>query len=76
MPDLPVYVLDSYAILALFGAETGADQVQALLHDAAQSKVHVYMSQRVYGKSQTDGFGPHIGLKSAKNSIFSWIKWC
>ena len=45
MPDLPVYVLDSYAILALFEAETGADQVQAILHDAAQSKARVYMSQ-------------------------------
>ena len=45
MPDLPVYVLDSYAILTLFEAEAGVDQVEAILNDAVQNNAHLYMSQ-------------------------------
>ena len=45
MPDRPVTVLDSYAVLALFEAEAGADQVQAVLGDADQGRVRVCMSE-------------------------------
>ncbi|MDA0748642.1 MAG: type II toxin-antitoxin system VapC family toxin [bacterium] len=45
MPEIPVFVLDSYAILALLEAEAGADQVQTCLDDATQNKVHVVISQ-------------------------------
>ena len=45
MPDPPVTVLDSYAVLALFEAEAGADQVQTILRDAEQGQARVCMSQ-------------------------------
>ncbi|MDP6779098.1 MAG: type II toxin-antitoxin system VapC family toxin [Candidatus Latescibacteria bacterium] len=45
MPDPPVTVLDSYAVLALFGAEAGSDQVQAILRDAEEGRACVCMSQ-------------------------------
>jgi len=45
MPDPPVTVLDSYAVLALLDAEAGADQVQAILRDAEQGRGRVCMSQ-------------------------------
>ena len=37
------YVLDSCAIIALFGNEEGADVVERLLSDAAQSRTDIFM---------------------------------
>ena len=38
------YVLDSYAILALLGRESGADEVSRLLHEGQESKSHLLMT--------------------------------
>ena len=38
------YVLDSFAMLAFFRNETGADKVKQLLHDAAADKYELYMT--------------------------------
>jgi predicted nucleic acid-binding protein len=38
------YVLDSYALLAYFGAESGSEQVRRLLEAAKEGKCHLYMS--------------------------------
>ena len=45
MPEIPTYIMDSYAMLALFEGESGADQVQGCLNDAATKKAQVLMSQ-------------------------------
>ena len=37
------YVLDSYALLAYFGAEPGAEQVRKLLEAAKEDKCRLYM---------------------------------
>jgi ribonuclease VapC len=41
---LSVYVLDSFAMLALMRLEPGADQVTALLREAEQETTRVFMS--------------------------------
>src|SRR5690348_6834086 len=38
------FVLDSYAMLAFFRNESGADKVKQLLHDAAADKYELYMT--------------------------------
>jgi ribonuclease VapC len=38
------FVLDSYAMLAFFRNETGADQVKQLLHDTAADKYELFMT--------------------------------
>jgi len=38
------YVLDSYAMLAFFRNEAGAEKVKQLLHDAAADKYELYMT--------------------------------
>ena len=42
--DLPRYVLDSFALLAYFGAEPGESQVKAVLTRAAACQAVTYLS--------------------------------
>jgi ribonuclease VapC len=42
--DLPRYVLDSFGLLAYFGAEPGELQVRAILGRAAAGQVEAYLS--------------------------------
>jgi ribonuclease VapC len=42
--DLPRYVLDSFALLAYFGAEPGESQVKAVLTRAAAGQAATYLS--------------------------------
>ena len=42
--DLPRYVLDSFALLAYFGAEPGESQVKAVLTRAAAGQTVTYLS--------------------------------
>ena len=42
--DLPRYVLDSFGLLAYFGAEPGASQVKTVLARAAAGQVEAYLS--------------------------------
>ncbi len=42
--DLPRYVLDSFALLAYFGAEPGESQVKAVLTRAVAGQVVTYLS--------------------------------
>ena len=48
--DPPRYVLDSFALLAHFGAEPGGPQVQALLAAATADQAMVYLSVINYGE--------------------------
>ena len=48
--DRPRYVLDSFALLAYFGAEPGGPQVQALLAAAAADQAVTYLSVINYGE--------------------------
>ena len=48
--DLPRYVLDSFAMLAYFGAEPGGPRVEALLASAAMKQTIVYLSVINYGE--------------------------
>ena len=48
--DLPRYILDSFALLAYFGAEPGGPQVEALLASAAMKQTMVYLSVINYGE--------------------------
>ena len=48
--DRPRYVLDSFALLAYFGAEPGGPRVQALLAAAAADQVVVNLSVINYGE--------------------------
>ena len=48
--DRPRYVLDSFALLAYFGAEPGGPQVQALLRAATADQAVVYLSVINYGE--------------------------
>jgi predicted nucleic acid-binding protein len=44
--NLPItgdYVLDSFALIAYFGAESGGQQVRVLLEAASEGKCHLYM---------------------------------
>lgn len=41
---MPNYVLESYAMLAFFRNETGAEKVKQLLHAAAADKYELYMT--------------------------------
>ena len=41
---MPVFVLDSYAVLAFFRNETGRAVVQKLLNDAVADRVELYMT--------------------------------
>ncbi|CAN5745956.1 type II toxin-antitoxin system VapC family toxin [soil metagenome] len=54
------YVLDSYALLAFFRNETGADAVEALLNEAAEDKNELYLAtvnagEVFYMSSRKDG---------------------
>lgn len=42
--ELPIYVLDSYALLAFLGGETGIKRVKEVLSDAAQGNCQVLHS--------------------------------
>lgn len=42
--NLPEHVLDSYALLAYFGAEPGADRVKSLLEAASLGKCRLFLS--------------------------------
>lgn len=42
--EIPVYVLDSYAMLAYLGGETGMKRVMEVLSDAAQGHCQVFHS--------------------------------
>ncbi len=48
--ELPRYVLDSFGLLAYFGAEPGEDQVKALLRRAAAGQVATYLSAANLGE--------------------------
>jgi predicted nucleic acid-binding protein len=48
--DRPRFVLDSFALLAYFGAEPGGPQVQALLTAATADQAVVYLSVINYGE--------------------------
>ena len=48
--DRPRYVLDSFALLAYFGAEPGGPRVEALLASAAMKQTMVYLSVINYGE--------------------------
>ena len=48
--DPPCYVLDSFALLAYFGAEPGGPRVEALLASAAMKQTMVYLSVINYGE--------------------------
>jgi ribonuclease VapC len=48
--DPPHYVLDSFALLAYFGAEPGGQQVQALLAAAMADQAVVYLPVINYGE--------------------------
>ncbi len=41
---LPVYILDSFALLAYLGGEKGAEKVEEILSDASRDVCHVAMS--------------------------------
>ena len=41
---MPIFVLDSYAMLAFFRNENGAEKVEQLLQDAAMKKNELYMT--------------------------------
>ena len=43
MADKPVYVFDSFAMLAYLQGETGMERVQSLLKDAEKERCHVYI---------------------------------
>lgn len=45
-----IYVLDSYALLAYFGAEEGQRTVQELLKQAAEGSVKLYLTIINYGE--------------------------
>ena len=42
--DLPVYVLDSYALLAYLGGEAGTERVQTILREAESGSCRVVVS--------------------------------
>ena len=44
MPDLPVYVLDSYALLAYLADEPAAERIVKLITDAKLEKCHLFLS--------------------------------
>lgn len=44
MPESPLYVLDSFALLAYFQAESGGPPVRALFEDARDSRAALHMS--------------------------------
>ena len=44
MPDLPAYVLDSFAFIAYLGDEPAAQRIQKILKDAEENKCRVYIS--------------------------------
>jgi ribonuclease VapC len=44
MPDLPVYILDSFAFIAYLEDEPAAQRVQKLLEDAKENTCRLYMS--------------------------------
>ena len=48
--DLPRYVLDSFALLACFGAEPGESQVKAILTRAAAGQAGTYLSVVSHGE--------------------------
>ena len=48
--DRPRYVLDSFALLAYFGAEPGGPQVEALLASAAAEQAVAYLAVINYGE--------------------------
>ncbi len=43
LPQTGEYVLDSYALLAYFEAESGSEQVRGLLEAAKEGRCHLYM---------------------------------
>ena len=46
------YVLDSFALIAYFRDETGADKVEALLHKAANEREPLHMTEVNYAEVQ------------------------
>ena len=48
--DRPRYVLDSFALLAYFGAEPGEPQVKAVLAEAAADRTVAYLTVINYGE--------------------------
>lgn len=48
--DLPVYILDSFAVLALLEGESSAAQVQAILETAEQQAAQLYLSLMSLGE--------------------------
>ena len=42
--DRPVYILDSYALLAFLGGETGAKVIEDILDQASKREVQLYLS--------------------------------
>ena len=53
---MPGYVLDSFALIAYFRDETGADKVEALLHKAANEREPLHMTERIMPKRSTSLF--------------------
>ena len=49
---MPGYVLDSFALIAYFRDETGADKVEALLHKAANEREPLHMTEVNYAEVQ------------------------
>ena len=49
---MPGYVLDSFALIAYFRDETGAEQVEALLHKAANEREPLHMTEVNYAEVQ------------------------
>ncbi len=41
---MPIYILDSFALLSFFRDEPGADIVEKILHEAANDKHELYMT--------------------------------
>lgn len=77
MPE--VYVLDSYAVLALLGDEAGGEDVKAVLKAAQQRKAQVFMSwvnagevayivQRRWGKAKV-----HHVLGTLEATRIQWV---
>jgi predicted nucleic acid-binding protein len=49
---MPGYVLDSFALIAYFRDEAGADKVEALLHKAASAREPLHMTEVNYAEVQ------------------------
>lgn len=44
MADLPVYVMDAFALMAYLNGEPAAQRVREILADGEKGKCHIYMS--------------------------------